>query len=274
MLVSSCSFFKKKQEYDPDAIARVNDEYLYASDLTAVTKGLHGKDSLAALKAYAENWMQKKLLLQKAKENIEEDDAGINRKVEEYRETLLLYEYEKAYIYSKLDTAVKLDELSRLYETLKTEFPLTGDVYQVLFIKLRPDAPDLTETRKFITQPKTDEDTVKLNSYCREFATSFSVEQGMWFAEEKLLMNFPLSKFELQQASASKKWMEYKRTDQLLFFRVLSTMKQGEPSPLELVRAELIKLAVEKRKMELLQKAYDKIYTEGKSNKTAELLLP
>lgn len=90
LAVSSCSFLKKKKAVDKDAIARVNDEYLDASDIPAITKGLSGKDSIEALKSYAQNWVRKKLLLQKAEENIPEDDPGIVRKVEDYRESLFL----------------------------------------------------------------------------------------------------------------------------------------------------------------------------------------
>lgn len=99
---------------DADVIARVNEEYLYASDLQSLTRGLKGQDSLSALKSYAENWVRKKLLLQKAIENIPEDDIGINKKVEDYREALLLYEYEKALINDKLDTTIRREETGEM----------------------------------------------------------------------------------------------------------------------------------------------------------------
>src|SRR5688500_11903443 len=100
---ASCSFFKKKSVADADVIARVNDEFLYVSDIKSLTKGLQGTDSIEALKSYAGNWVRKKLLLQKAIENIPEDDLGVTRKIQDYREALLLYEYEKALINKKLD---------------------------------------------------------------------------------------------------------------------------------------------------------------------------
>ena len=53
--LASCSFFKKKPKLDADVIARVNEEYLYASDIQSLTKGLKGKDSLDVLKNYADS---------------------------------------------------------------------------------------------------------------------------------------------------------------------------------------------------------------------------
>jgi hypothetical protein len=150
-MLASCSLFKKKQVADVDVIARVGEEELYASDLQNLTKGLHDKDSLAVLKSYAENWVRKKLLLQKAAENIDEEDLGVSKLVEDYREKLMLYEYEKAIINQKLDTVVKSDELTAWYEKMKTSFPLEQDVYQLYFFKLKPEAPDLPSLRKMIT---------------------------------------------------------------------------------------------------------------------------
>ena len=83
--LASCSFFKKKTNMDADAIARVKDEYLYASDIQSLTKGFTGPDSTEILRSYAESWVRKKLLLKKAIENIPEDDLNITRKIEDYR---------------------------------------------------------------------------------------------------------------------------------------------------------------------------------------------
>src|SRR5690349_6357840 len=119
LALASCSFFKKKKVADADAIARVNDEYLYASDIQSLTRSMTGQDSIEILKKYAENWVRKKLLLQKAIENIPEDDLDVTKKIEDYRESLLLYEYEKALINQKLDTVIRSAELNDWYEKLK-----------------------------------------------------------------------------------------------------------------------------------------------------------
>jgi hypothetical protein len=134
VFLSGCSFFNKKVETDSDVIARVNEELLYASDLEQLTKGLSSSDSLQVLRNYAETWVRKKLLLQKAKDNISEDDVSIARNVEDYKEVLLLHEYEKELIQQKLDTAVSAQQLQDLYEKMKQDFLLPEDVYQIYYI--------------------------------------------------------------------------------------------------------------------------------------------
>ena len=77
----------------------------------AITRGLTDKDSIDVLKNYAESWVRKKLLLEKANENIPSDDPAISKKVDDYRESLVLYEYEKALVNKKINSNVPPDEL-------------------------------------------------------------------------------------------------------------------------------------------------------------------
>lgn len=271
--LASCSFLKKKKKVDADVIARVNDEYLYASDIQSLTKGLKGKDSLDVLKNYAENWTRKKLLLQKAIENIPEDDLGITKKVEDYRQTLLLYEYEKALINQKLDTTIKQQELNDWYEKLKNDFPLEHDVYLLFFIKLKADAPNLTDARKWITKPKDEEDLRKLDGYCKEFATSYVMDKGMWYAQENVLKNFPVSEGDINSLSGSKSFREFKTDDGSWFIKIADVIKKDQPAPLEFIREQIVKAIIEKRRLQLVERVYDKIYQDGIKSKSFEVLV-
>lgn len=271
--VSGCSFFKKKPQADADAIARVNEEYLYASDIQSITKGLKGTDSLEALKGYANSWVRKKMLLQKALDNIPEDDLGITRKVEDYREALLLYEYEKALINQKLDTTIRAQELSDWYEKLKADFPLESDVYQACFIKLKKDAPDLDQARKWIIKPKTEEDTRKMEGYCKEYASSYTIDKGIWYEQANFLKNFPVTQGDVNGLIGSGSYREFKSGDDFWFIKITGVMKKDEPAPLEFIREQIVKAIIEKRRLQLIEKVYNKIYQDGLQSKTGEVLI-
>ena len=272
-LVASCSFFKKKPKLDADVIARVNEEYLYASDIQSLTKGLKGKDSLDVLKNYADSWVRKKMLLQKAIDNIPEDDLGITKKVEDYRETLLLYEYEKALINQKLDTAIKQQELNDWYEKLKNDFPLQHDVYLLFFIKLKKDAPDLEQARKWISKPKDEEELRKLEGYCKEYATSYVMDNGMWYEAENILKNFPVSEGDMSLLTGAKSFREFKTDDGSWFIKIADAIKKDEPAPLEFIRDQMVRAIIEKRRLKLVEKIYDKIYQDGLKSKSFEVLV-
>ncbi len=273
VILASCSYFKKRQTAGADVIARVNDQYLYASDIQPLTKGLTGDDSIKVLKSYAESWVRKKLLLEKAIENIPEDDIGITKKIEDYREALLLYEYEKALINQKLDTVIKEEEMLQWHDKMKNDFLLESDVYLVSFIKLKKDAPELNNARKWILKPKSQEDSLKAEGYCREFAVSYTKGEGMWYEKANILKNFPLNEYDINSLSGTKSLREFKTDEGFWFIRISNFIRKGEPSPLEFIREQIMKRIIEKRRLLLVEKAYDRIYQDGIQDKSFEVLV-
>jgi len=271
--LSSCSFFKKKKMADADAVARVNDEYLYASDIATLTKGYKGNDSIEVLKKYADTWIRKKLLLQKAKENISEDNPAIALKIEDYRETLLLYEYEKALINQKLDTVMRVDELNEWYERLNKDFPLEKDVFLVFFVKLKKEAPDLEQVRKWIKKPEDEESMRKLEGYSKEFASSYALNKGFWFERDIMLKNFPLNEYDLNLLAGSKGFHEFKSDEGSWFMRIGDILKKDQPAPLDFIRDKIERAIIEKRRLMLIEKLYDKIYRDGIKSKSFEVFV-
>lgn len=266
-------FFKKKKQVDKDVIAYVNDEYLYVNDVKPLTRGLKGKDSTEAIKNYAENWVRHNLLLQKAMENIPGDDITITQKVENYRNDLILYEYEKALINQKLDTVIKPEEMNEWYEKLKDGFPLDNDVYLLFFIKLKKDAPDLDKARKWVIKPKDEEDLRKLEGYCKEFATSYVMDKGMWYEGDKLLQNFPLNAGDINSMSNSKTFREFKTDDGDWFIKIADVMKKGQLAPLELIHTDIEKAIIEERRQQLIKRTYDMVYMDGIKSKAFEIFV-
>lgn len=251
----------------------MNDEYLYVSDVESLTKGLKGKDSLDAIKSYAENWVHKKLLLQKATDNIAADDVSMVQKVEDYKESLLLYEYEKALISRRLDTKISPQELADWYEKLKADFPLQQDVYLLRFIKLKSDAPDLEQASKWILKPKSEEDELKLEGYCKEYASSYSIADGMWYTGENLLKNFPLKEADITWLDNHLGYKEFKTDDGIWFISMLNHRHKDESAPLDVVKEEISRVIIEKRKLKLIASIYDKIYQDGLKEKSFEVFV-
>ncbi len=272
VLCSSCSYFKKGgKPSGSDVVARVGSEYLYASDLKKLTRGLNGEDSTEVLRNYAKDWVKKKLLLQKASENISDEDVGITKKVEDYRETLLLYEYEKELINQKMDTTVGETEMNEWYEKVKDDFPLEEEVYRINFIKVKKDAPDLDQARKWILKPKDEEDARKLEGYCKEIASSSSIGEGIWYEKENAIKNFPVSESDMNSLTASKKYKEFKTDEGIWFLRIVEVAKKGTPSPIDMIRDKIVKIIMEKRKLLLLERIYNRIYADGKASKAFDI---
>ncbi len=251
----------------------MGEEYLHASDLESLTKGLSGQDSLLVLKEYARTWARKKLLLQKATENIDADDMSIAKKLEDYREALLLYEYEKALIYQKLDTAVTKKELAENYEKMKNSFLLDEDVYLLFFVKLKKDAPDLDKARKWILKPKDQEDEQRLLGYAKDFSPAYMLDKGVWYTITELLKSFPVTENDVTSLYNTDNFKEFKKDEDLWFIKIAGRFKQDEPAPLQFVSNSVVKAIIEKRRVEMINKVYDKVQQDGIKSKQYEVYI-
>ena len=79
---------------DP-VVARVGEQYLFKSQLEElVHDGTSPTDSAAIVDGYVQNWIVENLMIREADKNVAAD-INLNKLVEEYRASLLVYNYEK-----------------------------------------------------------------------------------------------------------------------------------------------------------------------------------
>lgn len=272
-LFSSCQYLQEKIiGEDEKPIARAYDAFLYPSDLEGLTLGMTPEDSATVMHASIEKWLQRQLLLKKAKENIPDDDPAILRKVEDYRESLVLYEYEKAIIADRLDTAVSASDIKKYYDQYIDNFPLQESIYFIQYIKLKDAAPDHNVFTKLLFNIRTEEDEKRIEGYCRANVTVYAFANPLWYNTDNLKSMFLLSDDEVQSLRVSKQFKEFKKEEGAsLFLRILEIKQQGNTSPIEIVHPNIAKILIEKRKLKLVEDFYKRVYNEGISSKKAEL---
>ena len=147
-MLSSCRFFEPQAE--EQAIARVGSEYLYKSQLDQLTLELDSLDSVGFAKTYIDNWVEEKLMLQKAKLNLSEDQLDFEEQLNTYRNSLILYAYENQLIKQKLDTTVHEEQIKQYYSNNKGNFDLKEDVLKAVFIKYLNTAPEQDSLKLWI----------------------------------------------------------------------------------------------------------------------------
>ncbi len=274
LLLSSCRYFSHKSPTQGEkVIARANDEFLYLSDISALIKNVPHEDSAAFIANYAESWVRRRLLLKKAEENVPSDELGIDKKVEDYRQSLLLYEYEKGLINQKLDKGVSDAEIEAFYEKNKDKFTLESDIYEVQFAQIHTDAQDLDRMRTTIIAPRTADDTLKREGYCKAIATAYSFADDNWMTTSAILKQFPIAAADLKTLASTGRFTEYKNNRDSYFLLVRSVRHTGDPSPLEFIRNQIKEVIVNKKKVILIQKIYDGIYQDAVRSGKCEVLV-
>jgi hypothetical protein len=198
LLVSGCEFIRMKKDQtegtpEQKAVARVNNSYLYHDELIGIIPiGSTPTDSIARVTAYINSWIRKQLVINEAMKNIDINEAEVERKVLDYRYSLIGYEYQTYYIKQNLNDTVSDKEIQEYYKDRLDNFILKQNIIQGTYIKAPKEAPR-TKQIKELMYSKKEKDIAELKSYCLSFSAAYHLADSSWIEFDKLVVNSPLA---------------------------------------------------------------------------------
>lgn len=268
---------KDKSEAAEDAgrvaVARVNKSYLYKDDLAGIVPpGTPREDSAGRVEAYINSWIRKQLLMQEALKKISINEAELERKIMDYRYSLIAYEYQAYYIRQHLDTAISKTDIENYYSENRDNFILKQNIVRATFIKVPKSAPRTNKIRDLILSKK-EKDREELKSYCLSFSAAYHLSDSAWMVFDELVKNTPLAEIP-NKVQFLRNYTYYETTDDnfIYFLKVDEYRISDNVSPLEFVRDEIKNILLNKRKVELVRRLEDEIYAEALRNKEFEVL--
>ncbi len=262
-------FFKDKfQKSKP--LARANSKYLYYSDVKAlILPGTPAADSIDMINRFVENWLKKQSLINRASNQGKYNDKEIEQKITDYKDALLVYDFEKKYIKAKLDTVISEKEINNYYKSNLSNFELRQNIVKAWLIKLPANAPKLTEIKNIFSLGK---DKKKIESYCSQFALNFSLDDSLWKDFDQLIIETPFQENQNKlQCLQQNKFSEVSFNNAIFLLRIFELKKSSQTSPLEFVQTQIKDIIINKRKVELTQKLEKEVYEQAKNEKKIEV---
>jgi CHAT domain-containing protein len=277
-LLVGCDLIQmKKDQSNGDVVrqpvARANNAYLYKDELSGIIPaGTLKEDSAARIEAYIESWIRKQLLLQQAAKKININEAEVERKILDYRYSIIAYEYQSQYIKQHLDTAISETETEHYYRNNIDNFVLKQNIVRATFIKIPKNAPKANKIKDLLFS--TDEkEKRELKSYCLSFAVAYHITDSSWIVFDDLVRNSPVA--EIPNKVQFLKANPYYQTDDenySYFLKVQEYKISDNISPLDFVRDEIKNIILNKRKVELAKKLEDEIYNNALSQEEFEVI--
>lgn len=264
--LSGCDLIKMKAnnaagDAGREPAARANDSYLYKDELVGIiAPGTPAEDSAKLVEAYINSWIRKQLLIQEASRKIDINEAQVERKILDYRYSIIAYEYQTYYIKQHLDTAVSMEEIEKYYKANIDNFILKQNIVQGTFIKIPKNAPR-TEKIKELIFSKLEKDENELKSYCLSFAVAYHISGSNWVVYDELVKNSPLA--EIPNKIPFLKSNPYHETSDenfLYYLRVVQYRISDNISPLEFVKDDIRNIILNKRKVQLAKALEDEVY--------------
>lgn len=276
-LVTSCDFIKikkEKEEGEParNPVARVGNSYLFQDELIGIAPtDVTSEDSVARVTAYVNSWIRKQLVINEAMKNIDINEVEVERKVLDYRYSLIGYEYQNYYIKQNLNDSVSDQEIEAYYKERLDNFMLKQNIIKGVYIKVPKSAPR-TNKVKDLMYSKRAKDSEELKSYCISFSAAYHLGDSSWIEFDKLVVNSPLSEIPNKiQFLRSHHYYETTDNEFLYYLKIDAYKISDNVSPLEFVKQDIKNIILNKRKVELARKLEDDVYENAAKRKDFEV---
>lgn len=249
MLLPACS---RKPAVEQPVVASVYNQKLYASDLEGlVPPGLSTEDSLAVVNTYIDQWIRQAVILEKAGRNVKDN---FQRELREYKNSLLVYAYERQILDQLLDTAVTDVQIEDYYRQHKADFTLRNSIVKAVYVVAPAKAPAIAKLKKIVARGSfAEKDIIDLEEIASHngFVGYYDAETWMPFYNFQTVV--PVIAY--NESIFLKQHRSITLTDDSLFYaaRILDYKVSDDISPLDLQRENIRAILLNHRKVEILE---------------------
>lgn len=264
----SCSYIKNNNKKTNQILARVGDKVLLRDDI--MYEESMG-DSSAVFSNQINIWLKKQLLLKSAYQT-EELKSIIERKVQSYRDDLILYEFEKLIFMTNKIPEVRFEEVKKYYDKNINDFILRYNLVKALYVELPLDSPNLSSfISDFKNYPKVDKSSFR--SYIYQFSEKSFLEDSIWIKFDDIIMNtdFP-NNIDKNRFLKLNNYYRVNSDSKAQFFRFIDKKLVGDFSPLSFETDIINTIILNNRKQDLFNKLRDSIFFNSKEGLDYEIL--
>ena len=239
----------QQKEVDRVQVARVLNEYLYLDELPSSP---HFVDSVMFVQDFINQWATKKLLINKAEFNLENNPLFIDSLVTVYRNSLLIHYYKQILIQNRLDTIISDSLIIDYYNNNIGNFNLKEDLVKIQYVKVKKIAPNIDFLAKNYYSTNED-DILKVEEYCLQFAERFFLTDVNWISWSDFSKDLPTLSYQ-KQKNLLKKNREFELEDSTYkYFLFIQDFKlKGTASPLEYVSSLIKQVLINKQKKQII----------------------
>lgn len=233
-------------------LARVGEQFLFETELQRnIPKDIPVEDSVMWAHNYINNWVRKKLIINQAKENLTPEQLDFERELQIYKNSLLIYAYEKRLVQQSLDTSITDQEISEYYQNFSDNFLLKENICKAIFVQLNVDSSKaIYAIRKLFMVDSIDYENVQ--HLCKKSGAEYALDTTFWYSFEDLLKRVPVKTRNSAYFLRQKKTSEFLDEDSYYFLRIENYQLEDSVTPLNLVKDRIKSILINQKRAELL----------------------
>jgi hypothetical protein len=254
------------------AVARVNDKYLYASDIEEnLGNNISVADSALLVQNYINTWAKEQLLLEKAVFNLNaSEQESLEDLIKRYRNDLFIKTYQEQWLKARVDTVVSSDEINSYYIKNKQNFKLHNDLLRGRYIKLPISNFNRSSVRKAFRRFNA-EDRTYLDSISLQFNSAL-LNDSIWLRPQVFFsrINRPTPNV-YERYLKSNRFFEIEDSLDLYLVFVEEVRRRNEVAPITHVHSTLKQIILNKRKLDMMRQFDRDILEEAVRKNVFEL---
>lgn len=269
LFLFSCDLIQDKSD---QILARVNDDYIFNSDLKKVfPKNLSFEDSILFTNNFINNWAKRKLLFEKALINLDESEQNeLFDLIDTYKNEIFSYAYQEKIVKSTMDTIINERSIVDYYDLNKSNFKLNQEIIKARYLILNNKNYNLKEvTNRFRSyKPK---DLIFLDSISLQF-NAFYFNDSTWINKDIFFSKFPEINDRLKQNITNNK-LFYKFQDslELYLIKIIDYKNKNDIAPFDFIKPTLKQVLINKKKLEFISKFEKEIIEDALQKKEFEI---
>ena len=261
IIFASLIIFSCKNSVDKNILASAFDKNLYYDDVVLELPS-NNIDTSLFIEKYIEEWVSDQVMLKQALINIDEDDY-IDASVEKFKNSLLIFEYQKELINQNFDTTVSTVEILDYYNDNIEKFKLDQDIFKGRLVIIDKDAPNLKSLYRNFKSNDNDE-IDDLISYCMLYASEYYVNDSIWNYFGSIKRKLPTNISETK-IFYSKRRYDIVEDDNFLYLLFIKDFKfKGSISPFSVEKNKIRSLILNEKKMSYIRNLQIDIVSNAK----------
>lgn len=234
---------------------------LYLDEIqAAMPLYLSKEDSIRAAETFIDQWIKQNLLYEAAEKNLQES-SDIQKMVEDYRQALMVYEYQEQVLLEKLKTEVSDQDIADYYEANKQRFLSSRNLIKGIFIKVPVHSSNL-KSIKNLYRKKDEASLEQLDLLCLQHAEIYENFSSDWMSFDDVMDHIP-SEIDQSKLLKSKDFLEVEDEHYCYLLRIDEYLLSGNPEPLEFVSHRIKNIIINSHKTSFLHQLEDEMKTEA-----------
>lgn len=237
---------------DRVCLADVGGERIYLDEvLQEMPDGLSQQDSANYIHEYLNGRINNILVYQMAVKNIPETKE-MERMVENYRRSLIRYEYQQRVLNERFQAEVSDEELRQYYDDHKSRFTAERDLIKGIYLKVPLNAPGIDGLKKWLANPEA-RNLQEVERYSVQFASIFNYFMEQWTPLSDVIGDVPKLMSRGAALTRNGQLLDVSDDDFCYLLYVAEGIAKGETAPFEYARSLVVNVMLNARKTAFLQ---------------------